>query len=59
MSDSCLTYLSCGGMQHANVLRRHDVDQLARLDVSDFYEVRFKSKDIRVRECEGIGIAFP
>lgn len=59
MGCSCSTYLSCGGMQHANVLPSHDVDQLARLEVSDFYEVRFESEDIRVRECEGIGITLP
>lgn len=27
------TYFSCRGMQHANVLPRHDVDQFTRFDI--------------------------
>lgn len=46
-------------MQHANILTRHDVNQLTRLNVSDLDEVRFKGKYIRIRQCEGIGVALP
>lgn len=46
------TYFSCRGMQHANVLPRHNVDQFTCFDVSDLYEVGFKCENVRIGECE-------
>lgn len=46
------TYLSRRGMQHANVLPRHNVNQFTRFDVSDLYEVGFKCENVRIGECE-------
>lgn len=46
------TYFSCRGMQHANVLPRHNVDQFTRFDMSDLYEVGLKCENVGIRECE-------
>lgn len=53
------TYLSCRGMQHANILPRDDVDQLTSLNVSDLDEIRLKSEDVWVGKCKCIGVALP
>lgn len=52
-------YLSCGRMQHADVLSGHDMDQFTRLNVPDLNEIWFESKNVRVREGESVRITFP
>jgi hypothetical protein len=52
-------HLSCARMQHPDILSCHDMDQLARLDVTDLYEARLERQDVGVAEGEGLGSAFP
>jgi hypothetical protein len=52
-------HLSCARMQHPDILSCHDMDQLARLDVTDLYETRLERQDVGVAEGEGLGSAFP
>lgn len=46
-------------MQHAHILARHDVNQLARLDVPDFDEAGLEGQDVGVAKGEGMWGAFP
>ena len=52
-------HLSCARMQHPDILSRHDMDQLARLDVADLDEARLEGQDVGVAQGEGLGSAFP
>lgn len=52
-------HLSCARMQHPDILSSHDMDQLARLDVSYLYEARLEREDVGVAEGEGLGSTFP
>lgn len=47
-SEISVTYLSGGGMQHANVLSSHNVDQFACFNMPDFYKVRLEGQDVWV-----------
>lgn len=53
------TNLSRRGMQHANILPRHNVDEFTCLNVPDLHEIGLKCKNIRIRKCKRIGIALP
>lgn len=52
-------HLSCARMQHPDILSSHNVDQLARLDVTYFDKARLERQNIWVAEGEGLGCAFP
>lgn len=46
-------------MQHANILPRHNMDQLTSLDVSDLNKIGLKCKNIWIRKSKRIGISLP
>lgn len=52
-------HLSCARMQHSDVLSGHDMDKLARLDVSDLYETRLERQNVGVAKGEGLRRPFP
>ncbi len=52
-------HLSCARMQHPDIFSSHDMDKLARLDMSDFYEARLERQNVGVAKGEGLRSTFP
>ena len=46
-------------MQHPHILPRHDVDQLAGLDVPNFNKARLEGQNIRVMQRKSLRCALP
>ncbi len=53
------THLSRRRVQHADVLRRDDMHQLAGLQLAYLDEVWLKRKEVRMREGKGLRPTFP
>ena len=46
-------------MKHSHILPGHDVNQFARLNMSDLNETWFESQDVRVVQGKALWRAFP
>ena len=46
-------------MQHPHILPRHDMNQLARLNMPYLDKVRFESKNIRIIQSKCLRCSFP
>ena len=53
------TYLSSACVQHPQILPSHDVDQLARLDVSNLNEIGLESQNIGVIKSKCLWRSLP